>query len=203
MNWRLAVAAVLWMTAPATAADIRRSVAPAQAPAPIVGYGWSGAYVGVNLGYLWSTVGALGVRPSGVAGGVQAGYNWQVGQVVFGGEADIQGSAANDTFAAYKFSNPWFGSARGRLGYAFDNVLVYATAGLAYGGGKLDIAGLSERNGHLGWTAGGGIEVAFAPRWSGKAEYLFIGLGDNTYVLSGASSGIDSHVGRLGVNYRF
>ena len=56
-------------------------------------------------------------RPSGVAGGVQGGYNWQSGQFVFGGEADLQISGADDTFAPWKFSNPWFGTVRGRAGY--------------------------------------------------------------------------------------
>ena len=44
-------------------------------------------------------------------GGGQIGYNWQVHpNWVLGIEADIQGSGAEDTFAAYKFSNPWFGT---------------------------------------------------------------------------------------------
>ena len=109
--------------------------------------------------------------------------------MVLGGEADLQGTAAEDTFAAYKFSNPWFGTVRGRVGYAFSNVLLYATAGLAFGGTRFEIAGLSEANSHLGWAGGGGIEVGMTPGWSAKAEYLFIGLDDKTYVLSGASGG--------------
>src|SRR5689334_11439561 len=67
---------------------------------------WQGAYVGANLGYQWGDVRHSGADPSGVFGGVQAGYAWQYGQFVFGGETDIQGSGANDTFAPWKFSNP-------------------------------------------------------------------------------------------------
>jgi len=182
------------------AADI--SGAPALR-GPALPYNWSGTYGGVNLGYLWSAVGNLGLRPQGVAGGIQGGYNWQVGQIVFGGETDVQVSSAEDTFAAYKFSNPWFGSLRARLGFAFDNVLLYGTAGLAYGGGRLEVAGLTESRTHVGWTGGGGVEIGLTPRWSAKAEYLFTSLGDKTYVLSGVSSGIDSHLVRLGVNFRF
>ena len=65
-------------------------------------------------------------KPSGFVGGVQGGYNWQSGPWVFGAEADIQATGANDTFAPWKFSNPWFGTVRGRAGYAFNNV--YSTA---------------------------------------------------------------------------
>ena len=71
--------------------------------------------------------------PSGFAGGVQAGYNWQSGPWVFGIEGDLQASGADDTFAPWKFSNPWFGTVRGRVGYAFNNVLFYGTGGLAFG----------------------------------------------------------------------
>lgn len=196
----LGAAALLMMMWPAAAADMSR-VGAARGPA--MPYNWSGAYAGVNLGYLWSAVGNLGVRPQGVAGGIQGGYNWQVGQIVFGGETDLQVSGAGDTFAAYKFSNPWFGSLRARLGFAFDNVLFYGTAGLAYGGGRLEVGGLSESRTHVGWTGGGGVEIGLTPRWSAKAEYLFTSLGDKTYVLSGVSSDIDSHLVRLGVNFRF
>src|SRR3954468_23121788 len=72
--------------------------------------GWQGAYVGANLGYQWSGVRGTPANPSGVTGGVQLGHNWQFGQYVFGGEADIQLSDADDKFAAWKFSNPWFGT---------------------------------------------------------------------------------------------
>ena len=64
---------------------------------------------------------------------VSSAYNWQSGQFVYGVEADLQASGADDTFAAYKFSNPWFGTVRGRVGYAFNNILLYGTLGLAFG----------------------------------------------------------------------
>jgi outer membrane immunogenic protein len=201
---RFAAAALALIAAPAGAADIpRQSRVAYAAPPPAVTFSWTGPYLGVNLGQQWSSLSPLVGEPSGIAGGVQAGYNWQFGQMVVGGEADIQASAADDTFAAYKFSNPWFGTVRGRFGYALSNVLLYATAGLGYGRGRLVIAGLSDDQTHFGWTGGGGIEVGFTPNWSARAEYLFISLSDKTYVLSGATTGIDSHLVRFGVNYRF
>lgn len=198
---RVWAAAAVLMAAPAAAADL-----PYGRPAPYVApvtYNWTGMYFGGNVGYQWGSASKLGVDPSGFAGGVQLGRNWQAGQFVFGVETDLQLSGADDTFGAWKFANPWFGTLRGRGGYAFSNVLVYLTAGLAYGGTKLSLGPLGESNTHLGWTLGGGIEVGFAPNWSAKAEFLYVDLADQGFVLTGASHGLESGILRLGVNYRF
>ena len=192
------------ITTPAAAADLYGR-APAFAAAPFNGYNWNGVYVGANLGYQWGSVTNWGGgSPSGITGGGQVGYNWQVHpNWVLGIEADLQGSAASDTFAAYKFSNPWFGTVRGRAGYAMNNVLVYLTGGLAYGGGRVEFAGITESQTHLGWTLGGGVEVGLTPSWSARAEYLYVRLDDRSYVLTGVNNGFSSNVFRLGVNYRF
>jgi outer membrane immunogenic protein len=191
-------------SAPATAADLYRK-APAYAAAPLNIYNWNGFYVGANLGYQWGKVTNWpSPSPSGITGGGQVGYNWQVHpNWVLGIEADLQGSGANDTFAAYKFSNPWFGTLRGRVGYAMNNVLFYGTGGLAYGGVNVDFGPFSEWQTHLGWTVGGGVEVGLTPNWSAKAEYLYVRLEDRGYVLTGVQNGLQSNVFRLGVNYRF
>src|SRR5689334_13867178 len=189
-------------TAPAAAADLYRK---APAYAPLSYYNWNGFYVGANLGYQWGSVTNWpSVAPSGVTGGGQVGYNWQVHpNWVLGLEADIQGSGANDTFAAYKFSNPWFGTVRGRAGYAMNNVLIYGTGGFAYGGGSVTFGGATESQLHTGWTAGAGVEVGLTPNWSAKAEYLYVQLNNQGYVLTGVNNGFQSNVFRLGVNYRF
>ena len=83
-------------------------------------------------------------KPSGFIGGVTAGYNFQSGSWVFGVEGDIQAAGADDTFAPWKFSNPWFGTVRGRAGYTVSNVLFYGTAGLAFGELRGETFGLSE-----------------------------------------------------------
>jgi outer membrane immunogenic protein len=191
-------------TAPAGAADFYRKV-PAYAAAPLDVFNWNGVYVGANLGYQWGKVTNWpSPEPNGLMGGGQIGYNWQVHpNWVLGVEADIQGSGANDTFAAYKFSNPWFGTVRGRVGYAMNNVLFYATGGLAYGGVNVDFGPFNEWQTHLGWTAGAGVEVGLTPNWSAKAEYLYVRLEDRGYVLTGVQNGLQSNIFRLGVNYRF
>ncbi len=200
----VAIVAAL-ITTPAAAADLYYGKAPALAAVPFSGYNWNGAYVGVNLGYQWGKVtNWAGGSPSGVMGGGQIGYNWQVHpNWVLGAEADLQGSAAEDTFAPYKFANPWFGTVRGRAGYAMNNVLAYVTGGLAYGGGRVEFGGASETQTHFGWTLGGGVEVGLTPNWSARAEYLYVRLDDRSYVLTGVNNGFSSNIFRLGVNYRF
>jgi outer membrane immunogenic protein len=61
---------------------------------------------------------------------------------------------------------------------------------------------MKESNLHVGWAAGAGMEVGLTPNWSAKAEYLFVDLSDERYVLFG-NTGFESSILRLGVNYRF
>src|SRR6266545_7462673 len=124
----VAAAMIALPAAPAAAADmVTRPLPPyAPPPAPSALYGWTGGYVGINAGYDFGKVDNLPLKPRGVLGGVQGGYNWQTGQFVLGAETDLQLTSADDTFAPYQFSNPWFGTVRGRIGWAFSNVLVYA-----------------------------------------------------------------------------
>ena len=158
---------------------------------PLNAYSWAGPYLGGNLGYAWGSVANNPTKPSGVAGGVQAGYNWQQTGVpwVFGIEGDIQASGAEETFAPWKFSNPWFGTLRGRVGYAFNNVLFFGTGGLAFGELRATTFGLSESHTNAGWTLGAGAEMGFAPNWSAKIEYLYVDLANSNFVITGASNG--------------
>jgi outer membrane immunogenic protein len=186
----------------AVAADLPRGPAPYYYPPPAV-YNWTGFYAGLNLGYEWGKVTNSSIDPSGIAGGGQIGYNWQIGQFVFGAEADFQASAADDTFAPYKFSNPWFGTVRGRAGYAINNVLLYGTLGLAYGNLDAQFGSLEENKTLVGWTGGLGMEVGFTPNWSAKVEYLYMDLGSRAYTITGVDNGLQSSYLRFGVNYHF
>jgi outer membrane immunogenic protein len=203
---RIARAAALLVTGAGGAASAADIPHPSYytATAPLSAYSWTGLYLGGNLGYEWGTTSNNPTRPSGFAGGAEGGYNWQTGQLVFGGEADIQLSNANDTFAPWKFSNPWFGTLRGRAGFAVSNFLIYGTAGVALGELQAQTAGLqSESHTNVGWTAGVGVEAGFAASWSAKVEYLFVDLASNTYVLTGTSNGLSANLFRFGVNYHF
>ncbi len=110
----LASASANAITSVATAADLapnyHRSITQ------YVPFSWAGPYVGATLGYEWASIDNNPTHPTGVAGGVETGINWQTANFIYGGEADINFSAAHDTSAPWQFSNPWFGTVRGRAG---------------------------------------------------------------------------------------
>jgi outer membrane immunogenic protein len=196
-----ALAAVVVTAATAGAADLDRR--PVYTPTAVpCDCRWMGPYVGTNVGYQWGSPSNTGAKPGGFAGGREGGFNWQFEHFAFGWEADLQPSNANDVFANYKFSNPWFGTIRGRGGFAFEDILFYGTLGLAYGRGHVDIGRLGENNFHVGWTAGVGLEAGLDSRWSLKAEHLFIDLASESYGLTLTNNGLTSNLVRLGFNDR-
>ena len=137
-----------------------------------VGVNWSGLYVGANVGY-GASANTDPLDPTGAFGGGQIGYNFQRGNIVFGVEADIQGSGVSDSGYGLKSSLDYFGSVRGRVGYTFDRTLVYGTGG--FGFGQVTNEGLAETQ--TGWVVGAGAEYKITPAWSAKAEYQYFDLG--------------------------
>src|ERR1700736_5018636 len=199
----VALPALAW-TASAKAADLPYgSHAPYTVNQPLNAYSWAGPYLGGNLGYAWGSVDNNQTKPSGFEIGAQAGYNWQTGPWVFGVEGDLEATGASDTFASWKFSNPWFGTVRGRAGYAFNNILFYGTAGLAFGELDGQKWGLSESHTTAGWTAGVGAEFGLAQNWTAKIEYLYVDLASTPFTITRMSDGYRVGVVRAGVNYRF
>ncbi|MEX0841793.1 MAG: outer membrane beta-barrel protein [Xanthobacteraceae bacterium] len=194
--------ALVAISSAAHAADVPGASRPYAPPSLQSGYSWTGPYVGANLGYQSGAVTNNPTEPSGAFIGMQLGYNWHSGSLVFGGETDMQISGADDVLAPWKFSNPWFGTTRARVGYASNNILFYGTGGLAYGGLDLESAGLSQDKTHFGWTIGLGAEVGLTSNWTAKVEYLYIDLTDRNYFI-GTANGLESDLFRLGVNYRF
>jgi outer membrane immunogenic protein len=180
---------------------------------------WSGFYAGANAGYGWASFddGVGTDKMKGFLGGIQAGYNWQIGSFVLGAEADIQGSAQKRSETATILGVtvtgdekiPWFGTARGRVGYAFDSFMIYATGGAAWTNFKASASALgltvSTETTKMGWTAGGGVEWMFMPQWSVKAEYLYIDSGTTDLTVAGVtvSGKLKDQIARLGVNYHF
>jgi outer membrane immunogenic protein len=197
-----AVLTLAGMAQSAKAADLPYNQ-PYTVNQPLNAFSWAGPYLGGNLGYEWGTVSNNVTKPSGFAGGVQGGYNFQNGPWVFGIEGDLELTGANDTFAPWKFSNPWFGTVRGRAGYAFNNILFYGTGGLAFGELRGETFGLSESHTSAGWTLGVGTEFGLAPNWSAKLEYLYVDLSDNNFAITGVSNNYRFGVIRAGVNYHF
>jgi outer membrane immunogenic protein len=197
--------AAVGVSASAHAADLayRPAPQPYTVNQPLNAFSWAGPYLGGTLGYGWGIVDNSPTRPSGVLGGAEAGYNWQRGQFVFGIEGDISATGASDTFAPWQFSNPWFGTVRGRAGYAMNNVLIYATGGLAVGELRAQTFGLSETHTNAGWTLGAGGEVGINQNWSAKVEYLYVDLADSNFTLTGLQNGYRFSTVRLGLNYHF
>jgi outer membrane immunogenic protein len=183
---------------------------------------WTGFYVGVNGGYGWTpNASVLGAdfSPSGGFGGGQIGYNWQGAfglgsHLVLGVEADIQGSGISDNvgfgFASEENTLNWFGTVRGRIGYAMDRTLIYFTGGFAFGE--------VESKGHFlrtpfdvtetqtGYVLGGGLEYKINPAWSIKGEYQFLSLDASDLngagpLNDGGTDRSEVHTVRVGLNY--
>jgi outer membrane immunogenic protein len=218
----------------ASAADLP---AATYAKAPVMvdpGYNWSGFYLGGNVGYGWggnsdpsaifadnNAVGFAAysvlnpvpsVRPTGVIGGVQAGYNWAVTpNALVGLVADFQGSGVTSSatqgvtppgFTLINLTNSektdWFGTVRGKLGFTQNNWLVYGTGGLAYGKVAtsasfvdptgffgIDFAG-SNSSIKTGWALGAGLDYGITPNWIVGVEYLYVDLGRISYTETSA-----------------
>ena len=189
-------------------------------------FGGGGGDVGVSCNFSNSQT------ATGVIGGLQIGYNFQTGNWVYGLEADIDLSSARKTTtgavpAPYAFFGNWtaktgveaMGTARLRLGYAFDRTLVYATGGLAYAkmvntfqaGSGTGGYSWSDTGWRAGYTVGGGVEYRLTDKISIKGEGLFYDLGHkdhiSTHLTFGQQFGVTDHmtgvVARLGLNYMF
>jgi outer membrane immunogenic protein len=120
----------------------------------------------------------------GVVGGT-LGANFQTGGLVLGVEGDWDYSGINtgttqticNVSGTCQTGNNWLFTARGRFGYAADRVLFYGTAGGAFGSIKTTFSGVDNTSTQAGWTAGVGIESAFADNWTARIEYLYVDLG--------------------------
>jgi outer membrane immunogenic protein len=199
----------------ASAADLPRHYTKAPAYVAPAGYNWTGFYVGVNAGGIWNTDNAFG-DASGFAGGGQLGYNWQgMGNpLVFGIEADIQGTSLKDSATIGAVSAeakiPAFATIRGRIGYAWDRAMLYATGGIAFTDTKASVTGggvtVSDDKWGTGYTLGGGLEYAFAGPWRAKIEYLYVHADSVDLTLAGvpvSTGDFNYNVIRAGLNYHF
>jgi len=246
---------------PALAADL---AIPVKAPVPPAQYNWTGAYVGLNAGGyvaysgdpLTTVLGGCGSFPpdyfdcsnvplvnaagtgsmsgAGFIGGGQVGYNWQVGQFVYGPEFDAEWFhtrisrqvtapyATGGTFTIGSSANTdYLLTARARLGWAFNTLLLYGTGGVAATNLSAnnwfnDGVASSSWNANafrVGWTVGAGLEWAFSKNWTAKIEYLYVNFGSVTAYgaigtapyANGISTTTDlsAQIARAGVNYKF
>lgn len=218
----------------AGAADLPVRMATKAAPLAPPPFSWTGFYVGGNVGGVWGhsvqtvDIDTFGGVPaddskfSGLIGGVQAGYNYQISNIVFGIEADYDWANAKKsvvTLANFDTHNMAFsglGTVRGRVGLAYDRFLPYVTGGVAFARLQNEIVDTGVPFGTVnrgstatGWTAGGGLEYAFDNHWSAKAEYLYVKFPDKTVALSTGGYNFQftfkdsEQIARVGVNYKF
>src|SRR5215510_6482506 len=203
----LALVVASAMLAPACAADL--NIAPIYKAPPAVAT-WAGSYVGIAGGGAWGSsvlrdnvTGVEQTPRTNLSGGIigmTSGFNIQNGNWLLGFEGDI--SAASKKGSTFEFppnaafSNEvreqWLSTFRGRVGYARENWLVYATGGAALAKIANSIVAsagtISDQQWHWGWTAGGGLEVKLNQDWSAKIEYLYVGLQDKSYFQPSAES---------------
>ena len=187
---------------------------PLKAPAVAADYDWTGFYLGGNLGAANGTTSFSDTfrplrstfsssNPASFIGGGQLGINYEFRSgLVVGAEAMFDWLAnAPTTFTASNLragtatgtiNNRWITTATGKVGFAWDRLLVYGKAGGAWVGGTNNSfaaggtpVGVSVNSSSAGWTAGAGVEWAFAGNWSARAEYDFIGLQNQSFTVSG------------------
>jgi outer membrane immunogenic protein len=186
-------------------------------PPPV--FTWTGPYIGGQIGGAWGTgnlnaalfdpvIRALVATstsgtPSGVIGGAHVGYLYQINQWVLGIEGSVDGTGLRNTAAAafpFAFGGSFLtgntsldilGTIRGKIGFAWDRVLIYGTGGAAFGGFSTDlslvgtapffIARANPGTTRAGWTAGGGLQYAVTNNWSVFAEYRYTNLGSANF----------------------
>jgi outer membrane immunogenic protein len=211
------------------------------------GFDWSGAYVGASIGGGWGNVktdgasfyndpagtnyagGVPGVSfsNSGVIGGLETGYNWQQGGIVFGLQADISAAGLkgsftdNDNGYAIDTNVNWLSTLRGQIGVPYGRYLFYATGGLAVGGIDADLhdrypgpgtVDSSDSQTGVGYTVGAGVAAAINTRWIAKLEYQYVDLGKETFSFNEPTGGwplikssakTSDNLVRFSLDYRF
>ncbi len=180
---------------------------------------WSGFYLGANAGWTWAQFDEAdgpdffgNFDPDGAVMGTQAGYNRQFGNFVLGIEGDIgltlakEGVPDVDPFDIERVGIDWTASVRGRVGYAFDHVLVYGTGGIAFAGAEFDDDTDIQDETYVGWTLGAGVEAKVTSNMSIKLEYLYADYGSKSFVIDGDDrfkADLETHTVRVGFNYHF
>lgn len=206
----LALVASLAAVSPAAAADMYGS------PAPAASYGyndsgsnpatqWNGAYAGGQLGYAWGRDGLHGAQ-----GGLYGGVNTAVGSnIVVGGEAEVNISGQErygvTTGQLVKKSSDWNAAVRARAGVAFDKVMPYATAGIAFADDTVKGLGATDTTTKVGYVVGMGVEGRVTDRISVKGELLHMGFGGTDHVVATQSehNDVSSTILRTGAAYKF
>lgn len=203
--------------------------APIVAAAPVVSTinDWTGPYVGANIGWGKGELDGNSTKkgehqlskPDGFSGALRAGYDWQVGQGVFGlgaeyGFGKFKDNVTNLEPGKLEIKNPAMLFAR--AGYAFNSkVLAYALFGYTWADVREPVDATPPTVRYMdrsvnGVTVGAGTEYRFHKNWSAFAEYSYTDFGKMVLTItdqypdqSNTKADIDLHQITLGVNYRF
>ena len=185
---------------------------------------WTGFYVGLHAGGARSTTTSSATDraaliavfggvpdPSGVFGGAQLGYNYQLpNNVVLGFEVSGGGGpgfsdTVSNPVASLKSEMRWYTFVTGRVGYAFDRWMPYVLGGGAWAGLRatsVTLAGSAVlRNTHPGFVVGGGLAYAMTPNFSIAGEFRYVDLSARPYGL--VSTGSEVSAVSLRGDYRF
>ena len=200
--------------ATANAADMgRRQAMPTKAPMYAAPYNWTGFYVGINGGGGFghsscvpsprvSTPRAAWSAAPSVTTGRWASW-CSASKATSTGSGNGSGACVGTTCET---RNDWLGTARGRIGYAFDRFMPYVTGGAAFGDVKNTVAGIGSRPPRASAGPSAAAAKSIAGPWSAKVEYLYVDLGETARIgACWARSTCDfrSNVVRAGLNYRF
>jgi outer membrane immunogenic protein len=216
----------------AQAADLPAAPQPMAPAAPVAYapqiYNWSGIYVGGHLGggysgSTWTDPFAPASNDNfsswGFLGGAQVGANAQFNRLVIGVEGDFSwlnstNKGTDSIGEALNTNVQWTSTATGRIGAAFDRLLVYGKGGLALAEDQsslTDLGGNTASNNlfRTGWTVGAGLEYALDDNWSAKIEYDYLGFGPQSMTFTTPLETVNSNASlnvqevKAGINFRF
>jgi outer membrane immunogenic protein len=228
------------MSMPYKAAPVAQSV-----------YNWTGFYLGANAGggiansdhlnrdFFDEDTGNTKFQEAFGAVGLTAGYNWQIAHTVLGIEGDYNFanvdktqtfSNSNEAGSSTRFQMDQFATLRGRAGLAFEQTLIYATAGVAWAHiqnttafGDPTFAQASEAKWKTGLAVGAGLEFALTHNWTLRGEYMLMQFANSDATINTVNPGRSNNglsacgntspcrmnysesvqLARVGVNYKF
>jgi outer membrane immunogenic protein len=170
---------------------------------------WDGAYIGALGGVGWLDghydFGAVSKSRTNSGGllGAFAGYNFQLdNNIVLGAEGDFSYNWNKHEVNGSDVGTDWSGSARARVGYAFDDALIYGAAGWTTSRGFIDPPAGDKKHKNLnGYTLGAGVDYKFTQNIFARAEYRFNDYGSEK--IGGVNFDDKQHAVLFGIGYKF
>jgi outer membrane immunogenic protein len=168
-----------------------------------------------NLGAGTTTgITTTSTSPTGIVIGGQIGCDYEfASSMVIGIEGAASGSTmkgstlvglplGNPDLALVQANTDFLASVTGRVGYAFDSVLLYAKGGIALAGDKYNVSGsftglpfaFQGLDNRIGWIVGGGVDWAFSRHWSANIEYDYYHFGHGGVLMSDSLNGFSGIV---------